>query len=220
MQFLRPISISLAVAVLTAIVVYIGSYLIFPVSGIEVEGAHMLPKSEVWQAVPDHTSLVTLNANLLKDRLKSNSWVKSASVNKDWSSGIVTVEVKERRAFVKGEIKGRRVVYAPDGTQVPGLGGIGMKTVPLDQKQLEDILRAGRTLNNNGVTVESIVGAGPAGVQAAVDGKKILFAEEIRPAQAQALPTLMSNNPKVWSFDLRSPERVVIEGRTGGEESG
>ena len=68
MQFLRPISISLAAAVLTAIVVYIGSYLIYPVSGIDVEGARMVPKSEVWQAVPNRTSLVTLNTKLLGDR--------------------------------------------------------------------------------------------------------------------------------------------------------
>ena len=220
MQFIRPISISLSVAILTAIVVYIGSYLIFPVSGIEVKGARMLPKSEVWQAVPGHASLVTLNAKLLEERLKSNSWVESVGVNRDWSSGIVTVEVKERRAFLNGEIEGRKVVYATDGAKIPSLGGIGMKSVPLDEKRVEEILKAGKTLKNNDVTVESIVGAGPYGIEATVDGKKILFAGEIRPDQARALPKLMSNNPQVPSFDLRSPQRIVVGGRADGESSG
>ena len=220
MQFLRPISVSLAVAMLTAIAVYIGSYLIYPVSGIDIEGARMLPKSEVWQAVPGHTSLVTLNANLLESRLKSNPWVKGVKVNKDWSSGIVTVEVKERRPFVSGELDGRKVVYSAGGTRIPNLGGTGMKSVPLDQKRLEEILRAGRTLKDNGVAVDSIVGVGSYGIEATVDGRKILFAGRIRPAQANALPKLMSSNPRVSSFDLRSPERIVVGGRAGGEASG
>lgn len=220
MQFLRPISISLAVATLTAIIVYIGSYLIFPVSGVDVEGARMVPKSEVWQAIPGHTSLVTLNAELLENRLKSNPWVKGADVNKDWSSGIVTVEVKERRPFLSGELEGRKVVYSAGGVEIPSLGGTGIESVPLDPKRLEEILSAGKTLQDNGVAVESIVGVGPYGVEATVDGRKILFSERIRPSQANALPELMSNNPQVSSFDLRSPERIIVEGQAGGETSG
>lgn len=220
MQILRPISISLAVAILTAITVYIISYLIYPVSGIEVEGARMLPKTEVWQAVPDRASLITLNAILLEDRLKSNPWVESADVTKDWASGIVTVKVEERRPILSGEIDARRVVYAIDGTEIPRLGGSKLESVALDQGRLEEILAAGKTLENNGVVVDSIVGTGSYGVEALVEGRRVLFAGEIGARQARALPELMDRYPQVPRFDLRSPERIAIEDRMPGEPSG
>lgn len=220
MQFLRPISISLAVAMLTAITVYIVSYLIYPVSGINVEGARMLPKSEVWQAVPDRASLVTLNVTLLEKRIESNLWVESANASRDWSSGIVTVKVEERRAFVRGELDGRKVVYAADGTQIPSLGGIGLKSMPLDRRRLEEILKAGKILEDNGVAVDSIVGAGASGIEATIEGRKVLFTGDVGAGQAQALPKLMSRHPEVRSFDLRSPERIVVEDRSVGESSG
>lgn len=220
MQILRPISISLAVAVLTAITVYIVSYLIYPISGIQVEGARMLPKTEVWQAVPDRASLITLNAALLEDRLKSNPWVKSASVFRDWSSGIVTVKVEERRPILSGEIDGRRVVYAADGTEIPRLGGGSLESMALDQRRLEEILTVGKTLESNGVVVDSITGAGAHGVEALVEGRRILFAGKVGARQARALPELMARHPQVPRFDLRSPQRIVIEDRTSGESSG
>lgn len=220
MQILRPISISLAVAVLTAITVYIVSYLIYPVSGIRVEGAEMLPKTDVWQAVPDHASLVTLNETLLEDRLKSNPWVKSASVSRDWTSGIVTVEVEERRPFLSAKMDGRRVVYAADGTEIPRLGGVGLKDLALDRRRLEDILEAGRTLENSGAAIDSIVGVGAYGVEALVEGRTVVFAGEIGARQAEALPEFMERHPAVTRFDLRSPERIVVEDRAAGESSG
>ncbi len=220
MRFLRPISISLAVAVLTAIAVYIVSYLIYPVSGINVEGARMLPKSEVWQAVPDRASMVTLNVTLLEKRIKSNPWVESVGVSKDWSSGIVTVKVEERRPLVSGELDGSKVVYAADGTRIPSLGGVGLNSVPLDRRRLEEILKAGKTLEDNGVTVDSITGAGAYGIKAVVEGREVVFTGDVGARQAQALPRLMSRYPEVRSFDLRSPERVVVEDRLAGESSG
>lgn len=220
MQFIRPISISLAVAVLTAVVVYISSHLIYPVSGVNVEGVRMLPKTEVWQAVPDRASLITLNTTLLEDRLKSIPWVKSVGVSKDWSSGIVTVKVEERDPFLSGELEGREVVYAADGTEISSLGGTGLKSLPLDRRRLEEILAAGETLEKNGVSVDSIVGLGAHGVEAAVEGRRVLFAGEVGARQAQALSELMDRHPEVSRFDLRSPERIVIEDRPAGEPSG
>ncbi len=220
MQFLRPISISLAVAVLTAIVVYIVSYLAYPVSGIDVQGSRMLPKAEVWQAVPDRASLITLNETLLKERLKADPWVKSVSISRDWKSGIVTVEVEERRPFLSGEMDGRKVVYAADGNEIPILGATGMKSVPLDPRRLEEILQATKTLENNGVSVDAISGVGAYGIEALVDGQKVLLAGDVDVGQAQALPALMSRNPEVPTFDLRSPQRIIIEGRVSGEPSG
>ncbi|HZC18865.1 MAG TPA: FtsQ-type POTRA domain-containing protein, partial [Rubrobacteraceae bacterium] len=115
------VAISAAAAVFTALAAFIVSYLLFPVTGIEVRGARMFPASEAWEAVPNHVSLLSLNAEALERRIESNPWVKDAKVLKDWESGIVTVKVEERTAVIDGDLGGRRAVLAADGTELPGL---------------------------------------------------------------------------------------------------
>src|SRR5947209_17299105 len=121
---------------------FVISYLLSPVSGIEVHGARMFPESEAWKAVPNKASLLLLTPDILERKIESNPWVESARVIKDWESGIVTVEVKERKAVLDGNLGSRRVVLAADGTELPGLGGASLKQVVLDEMQLEEIVRA------------------------------------------------------------------------------
>lgn len=215
-QVLRPLCVSIAVAALTAITVYIVAYLAYPVTGIQVEGDHMLPESKVWGAVPDRASLLTLNPELLERRLESDPRVEGAEVLKDWESGIVTVEVEEQRPVLKAQVDGREAVFAADGTELPQLAGTELPTVELNEKQLESILSAGQTLKKNGVSVETITGAGPAGVEALVEGRSVVFSDGVRVGQAEALPEVMRQNPDAPLFDLRSPERIVI-GEVSGE---
>ncbi len=213
--------ISVAVAVLTAIAVYIVSYLAYPVTGIKVEQARMLPQTEVWNAVPDRASLLTLNSTLLERRLKANPWVEGVAVSRDWRSGIVTVKVEERSPVLRGAVNGRETVFAADGTELPKLGGSGLQVVKLDENRLEEILEAGKTLVRNGVEVESVTGVGPGGVEVLVDGRRVIFSSVVEAGQARALPEVMAENPGAPSFDLRSPERVVVAGgRTAGEPDG
>lgn len=210
--------ISVAVAILTAITVYIVSYLAYPVTGIKVDQTRMLPRAEVWNAVPDRASLLTLNRTLLERRLRANPWVKDVSVSRDWESGIVTVEVEERLPVLKGEINGRETVFAADGTELPELGGAGLESVELDGNRLEEILKAGKTLVENGVEVESVTGVGPGGVEAVVEGRRVIFSSVVEDGQARALPEVMAENPEAPLFDLRSPERVVVAGSRPGKE--
>ncbi|MDP8949846.1 MAG: FtsQ-type POTRA domain-containing protein, partial [Actinomycetota bacterium] len=98
----------MAVAALTTVTVFVASYLILPVAGVQVTGARMFPESEAWYAVPARASLLTLNTASLEREVESNPWVKSAMVTRDWESGIVTVQVEERRAILDAEIDGRR----------------------------------------------------------------------------------------------------------------
>ena len=218
-QLLRPVCVSLAVAVLTAAVVYIGAYLIYPVTGIQVEGAKMLSETQVLGSVPDRASLLTLNPELLERRLKSDPWVKGIEVLKDWRSGIVTVKVEERRAVLKGELDGRKVVFAADGTELPRLGGTGLPVVELNEKRLESIADSGRTLEENGVDVDSIAGVGPGGVEALVDGRRVVFSDVVRAGQAESLSNIMRQNPDAAVFDLRSPERIVVGGVPAAAET-
>ncbi len=210
-KFLRPICVSLAVAVLTAILVYIVAYLVYPVTGVKVQGARMVPETQVWNSVPDRASLLTLNTTLLERRLGANPWVKGVKVLKDWQSGIVTVEVEERRPFLSGEVDGRKAVFAADGTELPRLGGADLLGIETNEERLESILSSGQTLEKNGVAAESITGLSPGGVEALVDGRRVIFSDEVRAGQAATLPEVMRQNPDAPVFDLRSPERIVVE---------
>lgn len=213
---LRPLCLSLSIAALTAAVVYIAAYLAYPVTGVQVEGARMLPETKVLESVSDRASLLTLNQELLERRLKSNPWVESAVVLKDWKSGIVTVEVEERRPILKSEVDGREAVYAADGTELPRLGGASLPVVGLNEKRLEKVLSSGRALQENGAAVDSIVGAGPGGVEALVEGRRVVFSGVVADAQARGLSEIMRQNPAASDFDLRSPERIVVGGASGG----
>ena len=209
-KFFWPVAISAAVAVLTTLVALTASYLFFPVTGIEVKGARMFPESDAWEALPEHASLLSLNTDALKRRIQSNPWVKGAEVIKDWESGIVTVQVEERKAVLDGDFDGRRIVLAADGTELPGLGGARLTRVRVDDEvQLQRISKVSTLLEESGAEVDSIDAINAGGVEATVEGRRILFSGEIGDGQARLLKGLMEEQPEASYFDLRSPERVV-----------
>ena len=197
-------------AVLTALIALAVSYLFFPVTGMEVKGARMFPESEAWEAIPEHASLLSLNADAIERQIESNPWVKGAEVIKDWESGIVTVQVEERNAVLDGDFDGRRIVLAADGTELPGLGGASLARVGIDDEvQLEEISSVGKVLEESGVVLDSIDIVDARGVEASVEGYRTLFGREVRGGQARVLKGLMEEQPEASYFDLRSPERVV-----------
>ena len=206
----------MVVAALTTITVFVVSYLSLPVAGVQVTGARMFPESEAWNAVPDRASLLTLNTAALEREIESNPWVEGAVVTRDWESGIVTVQVEERRAILDAEVDGRRVVLATDGRKLPGLGGASLRRVELDEDQLGEILDFAKVLESNGVRLDSVVEAGPSGVEATVQGRTVVFAGRVGEGQAGALEEVMSEHPDARVFDLRSPERVVVGGPSSG----
>jgi len=210
LNLLRAIGIAVAVAALTALIALTVSYLIFPVTGLEVQGARMFPEREAWEALPDYASLPSLNTLVLERNIEANPWVKGAEVLKDWKSGIVTVKVEERRAVLEGDLGGRRIVLAADGTELPGLGGAGLTRLGLDETQLEEILAVVEVLNRNGVVLDSVDEVGAEGTETTVEGYRVLFAGSVGDEQARALKGLMEKHPDATYFDLRSPDRVVV----------
>ena len=223
-NLLPALAISAAVAALTTLVVIVVAYLTVPVAGVQVIGARMFPESEAWNAVPDHASLLTMNAAALEKKLESNLWVKGAMVTKNWDSGIVTVEVKERRAVLDAEVEGRRVVVAADGTTLPGPGGADLERVELDEDLLGEVLEFARVLESNGVRLDSVDEAGPGGIEATVEGRRVVFAGGVSDEQARTLEEVMGEHPDAPIFDLRSPQRVVVgrfsNGGADGEAAG
>jgi POTRA domain, FtsQ-type len=218
-KLLSSVAISAIVGVITALAALIVSYLLFPVTGIEVRGARMFPESEVWKAVPNHASLLFLNTEALETGIESNPWVKGAKVIKDWESGIVTVEVEERRAVLNADLGDRRVVLAADGMELPELGGADLERVGLDEVQLEEILRVSEMLEENGMVLDSVDGVGAGGVDTTVEGRRTLFARDVGENQARALTQFVEEYPEASYFDLRSPNRVVV-GVESGARSG
>ena len=107
----------------------------------------MYPESEATDAIPDHASLLTLNDEMLKDNLESNPWVQGAVVNENWNSGIVTVQVEERRPVLDAEVDGRRFVLRltarsfRDQGERPREGGVGSRPGRGDLGVREDVAR-------------------------------------------------------------------------------
>lgn len=212
---LRAILLSLIVAVVTTAAVVVVAYLSSPVTGIRVEGATMYPESDAWDAVSQHASLLTLNEENLERKIEANPWVEGAEVLGDTESGIVTVEVEERRPVLDAEVEGQRRTLALDGGELPGLGGVGLQRVELDEDQVGDVLRVGRVLKEGGLRMESVDGAGPGGIAATVEGRRVVFSEEVSDAQVRALDEVMGRWREGAVFDLRSPGRVVATADVG-----
>jgi hypothetical protein len=199
-----------ATAAATTLILILITYLAFPVTGVRVEGARMYPESEVTDVIPDHASLLTLNEEMLKRNLESNPWVKGTEVNEDWDSGIVMIQVEERRPVLDADVDGRRFVLSADGQELPGPGGAGLERVELDRDQVGEILVFARTLHSSGLTLDSIDGAGAAGFEATVEGRDVIFSENVGERRVIALKHIMPEHPEARVFDLRSPERVVV----------
>ncbi len=219
-NLLRALAISAAVAALTTVVVFVSAYLVVPVAGVQVIGARMFPESEAWNAVPDRASLLTLNTAALERKARSNPWVKGVVVTKNWDSGIVTVEVEERRAVLDAEVEGRRVIVAADGAKLPQLGGADLERVELDEDLLGEVLEFARVLERNSVRLDSVDEAGPGGIEATVEGRRVVFSGRVGDEQARTLEEVMGEHPDAPIFDLRSPQRVVVGGPSNGGADG
>ncbi len=170
----------------------------------------MYPKYEAASAIPDHASLLTLNREMLERRVESNLWVQGAEVNENWKSGIVTIEVEERRPVLNAEVEGRRFVLSSDGKELPGLGGAGLERVELDRDQVGEILEFARALHESGLRLDSVGEVGAGGIGATVEGRQVIFSRDVGERRAMALKHIMPEHPDARVFDLRSPERVVV----------
>ena len=170
----------------------------------------MYPESEVTNALPDYASLLTLNEEMLERNLESHPWVQGIEVNDDWNSGIVTVQVEERRPVLDAEVNGRRFVLSADGEELPGPGGAGLRRVKLDRDQVGEILVFASKLHGSGLTLESVDRAGAGGIEATVEGREVIFSGNVGEPRVMALKQIMPKHPDARIFDLRSPERVVV----------
>jgi cell division protein FtsQ len=104
----------------------------FNITDLTVTGHNQLTKEEVLAAagVTGRSSLLFLDADATRERLKTNSWIADATVRK-LLPGQLQIEIKEREPFALWQ-KDRRVsVIADDGTVLEGFVAPQLLTLPL-----------------------------------------------------------------------------------------
>ncbi|MBX9773585.1 MAG: cell division protein FtsQ/DivIB [Xanthobacteraceae bacterium] len=104
----------------------------FNITDLTVTGHNQLTKEEVLAAarVTGRSSLLFLDADATRERLKANSWIADATVRK-LLPGALRIEIKEREPFALWQ-KNRRVsVIADDGTVLEGFVAPQLLMLPL-----------------------------------------------------------------------------------------
>jgi cell division protein FtsQ len=104
----------------------------FSIADLSVTGHNQLTKEEVLAAagVTGRSSLLFLDADATRERLKANSWISDATVRK-LLPGQLQIEIKEREPYALWQ-KDRRVsVIADDGTVLEGFVAPQLLTLPL-----------------------------------------------------------------------------------------
>jgi len=104
----------------------------FNIADLTVTGQNQLTKEEVLASarVTGRSSLLFLDADATRERLKANAWIADATVRK-LLPGQLQIEIKEREPFALWQ-KDRRVsVIADDGTVLEGFVAPQLLTLPL-----------------------------------------------------------------------------------------
>lgn len=89
----------------------------FEIADADVRGHNRLRREEILAAagITPHTSLVLLNADVARDKLKTNPWIADAVVRKYYPNKI-EIEVTEREAFALWQRNGKLAIVSRDGT--------------------------------------------------------------------------------------------------------
>jgi cell division protein FtsQ len=89
----------------------------FGIANIEIQGAHHVARAEVlrWAGVTAHSSLLLLDADDARTRLKRNPWIAEATVRKLYP-GRIEIAIEEREAFALWQRGGRFHLIARDGS--------------------------------------------------------------------------------------------------------
>ena len=104
----------------------------FRVTSVAVTGSVHLSRDEVLAAagITGSTSLLFLDVEDARDRLKANPWIADANVLKLYP-GELQIGIKERGAFALWQKDGRLSVIAADGTVLDTVVSPGMTRLPL-----------------------------------------------------------------------------------------
>lgn len=104
----------------------------FEIADADVRGHNRLRREQVLAAagITQHTSLVLLNADVARDKLKSNPWIADAVVRKYYPNKLEIV-VTEREAFALWQRDGKLSIVARDGTVLEEVSAARPEKLPL-----------------------------------------------------------------------------------------
>jgi cell division protein FtsQ len=104
----------------------------FGIADLRVSGHNQLTREEVLAAalVTGRSSLLFLDADATRERLKANAWIADATVRK-MLPGQLQIEIKEREPFALWQKDQRVSVIADDGTMLEGFVAPQLLTLPL-----------------------------------------------------------------------------------------
>lgn len=91
----------------------------FEVAAVAVSGLKQVSREQILSAagISDESSLLFLDVEQARTRLKANPWIAEATVRKLYPDRL-EIAVEERQAFALWQIDGKVSVIAPDGTVV------------------------------------------------------------------------------------------------------
>lgn len=107
-------------------------YVGFEIADADVRGHNRLRRDQILAAagITERTSLVLLNADAAREKLKTNPWIADAVVRKFYPNRI-EIEVTEREAFALWQRNGKLAIVARDGTVLEEVSGKQEEKLPL-----------------------------------------------------------------------------------------
>ncbi len=104
----------------------------FEIADADVRGHNKLRREEILSAagITRYTSLVLLDADRAREKLKSNPWIAEAVIRKLYPNRI-EIEVTEREAFALWQRNGKLAVVSHDGTVLEEVRDLRADKLPL-----------------------------------------------------------------------------------------
>jgi cell division protein FtsQ len=194
----------------------------FRITSVALVGNHHLSREEVLAVagITGTTSLLFVDVELARERLKSNPWIADASLLKLYP-GELQISIKERQAFALWQKDRRVTVIADDGTvlepyvtphlvQLPLFVGGGAQT---KAKELLDLLDRYRALRDS-VLASVLVGERRWNLRLK-NGIDVRLPEADIAAALQRLVALDRDKKlltrDIVAIDLRIPDRLTIQ---------
>lgn len=89
----------------------------FRIASVSLAGPKQVSRAEIFRAagVTDHASLMFLDAEVARERVKAIPWIADASIRKLYPDRL-QITVSEREAFALWQVNGKVSVIAADGT--------------------------------------------------------------------------------------------------------
>jgi cell division protein FtsQ len=194
----------------------------FRITSVVINGRKQLTQDEILAAggVSGRSSLLFLDADGVRDRLKANSWIADATVLKLYP-GQLMIEITERKAFALWQEAGRLAVIADDGAVLQPYASGRFLSLPLvvgkgaDTHARDFLALLARYPQVNSVTKAAIYVGERRWNLRLKDGLDIRLPEQ-DVGNALAALSKLDKDDRLFSrdivaVDMRLPDRLVVQ---------